>query len=217
MKILRRSLLEFVFRFLPFFFPSFKNTRLSYGNTGITMLLCHRDVFPVIYTVFSLFYFLGFSLPVHVVGDGTLSRADKRRLSRHFDILFSDSAHFERKIKDMLKPYKTVSKYRFSPDTFILKKKLLNANLLHPFDSFILLDADFLFAKHPVEIVRWLTAKNKRFFYGTHHWRTGSAEEDPEVIVRRLLYARFPSSLDRYYSGGLMGIPGKRFINLPYL
>ena len=117
----------------------------------------------------------------------------------------------------MLKPYKTVSKYRFSPDTFILKKKLLDANLLHPFDSFILLDADFLFAKHPVEIVRWLTAKNKRFFYGTHHWRTGSAEEDPEIIVRRLLYARFPSSLDRYYSGGLMGIPGKRFINLPYL
>jgi hypothetical protein len=186
-------------------------------NCGISMLLCHRYVLLCIYTLTSLFHEMGITLPVFIVDDGSLTSDDKRLLAKHFSVTFMEEKQSQLKLKKILQPYPHLSQLRFSSQTGLSKKKIFDAALLHPFERFIILDSDFLFFKKPKEIVSWILNKENSLLYGAHQWKETDAEEDPEIIVRRILYTLFPSKMDVYNSTGLLCIPSKKFIDLAYL
>src|SRR5690348_11924833 len=97
-----------------FFAPSKPSELLLPNKVGICVLLCHRDVTMFIYCLKSLFYHLGYSLPIFVVDDGSLTQKDQERMSSLFMVEILSPQTGYKKMKKMLKNYSYIAKNRFS-------------------------------------------------------------------------------------------------------
>lgn len=189
---------------------NFEPKKVIVDNTiGVTTLLCHHHIPLFIYSAMSLFYQLGYSLPIYVVDDGSLTKSDKQLLQNFFTATIDSSQVCEKKMHILLKKYSDFSKYRFDPRTPNAKKKF-DAYLLHPFSRFIYIDADILFYKKPTEIVSWIVSKNPvplyTSYYDSHQESANNA--DTEVSFRKLLYKYLSiNNMQIYFSSGLLCVP----------
>jgi hypothetical protein len=212
---MKQKILDFLIAFFLRFIPSV-NTNVPAGNVGIVTLLCHRDVHRYIYAINSLFYYLGNPLPLYVVDDGTLTKADIALLHRYFTVRIEEAASASRKIAKVLAPYQPLFDFRFSETTGVFKKKL-DAYFLSPFRRYIYLDSDILFFREPGEINRWLTKNTDTVLYTLRREDITTNANREAVITqyafRKLLYRSINSKTHPLFIAGFLCIPDKRVLS----
>ncbi len=175
-------------------------------SVGVTTLLCHRDVTMFIYALNSLFYHLEYQLPVFIVDDGSLTKADKKTLLQHFHAHIEDTASADVKMKKFLKRRSFIFKNRFSTTNGKYKLKL-DAILLHPFKRFIHLDADVLFFAPPTQIKRWIEKEEKRYFYPSYPEEIFARKNPLEFSLRTIIYKYLKIRITRGFNSGVLLFP----------
>lgn len=185
----------------------FKTTDyFSSNDLGMTTLLCHRDVWRAMYCWSSLFYYLGYSLPIYIADDGSLTEHDKDILRRKFRVVIEEVGNREKRAKIVFSRYKYIYKFRFNEDAPVLRKKL-DAFFLHPFKRSIYIDADVLFLSRPNRIIDWIRNNERTYLYsicGSSFRNKNNNEQTLIHIFRRLLYKYLHSSIDPYFSSGFL-------------
>ena len=210
---------DILFRCLIFLFETKKTPDVSH-QIGICSLVCHKHVDMFIYNLMSIFYYLGKSLPVYVVDDGSLTLEDSKKLKKYFTVIVESHRSSQDKMSRVLRGYKNILKFRFDEEVCALRKKL-DAFFLNPFARFIYLDADLLFHKYPKEIVNWLESKDEETLYTAHlpypkdffNYEAARLQH----AYRFLLSKYFSIPVDPSFNTGLLCIPNKKCLNLRFL
>ncbi len=218
--ILKRQIKEFIFKFLVNFLPSQKTESPVDNSIGITALLCHRYVDMFIYSISSFFYSANRPFPIFIVSDGSLTEADKKKLSKFFTVIIPSKKWCDTKMKKLLKNYPSFTEYRFSQNySKNMVRNKFDAFLLNPFDRFINFDSDVLFYKKPKEVLDWLYSKKNLGLYSVHEWKEKTrTNDDLAMVVRRLLRKIFSATSSHIYmSCGMIGFPNKECIDLAFL
>lgn len=189
----------------------------SKKNIGISTLLCHKDVNLYIYSLSSLFYWSGFSLPVYIVSDGSLTSDDYQKIRRRFKAIIIQEKNSLKKMSWILKKYKNIQKFRLDSNTNVLVKKF-DAILTCPFTKFIYLDADILFYKRPKEIIEWINEPQSRNLYTAHvPFPSNMFGLQKEILInsfRKVVSDALTPKTHASFNSGLLCISNKSSINL---
>lgn len=182
------------------------NDYFSRNDIGITTLLCHRDIWRAMYCWSSLFYYLGYSLPIYIADDGSLTEHDKHILRKKFRVVIEDVGDREKRARIVLSRYKYIYKFRFNEDAPVLKKKL-DAFFLHPFKRSIYIDADVLFLSRPDRIIDWIRNNEHTYLYSICGSTIRNKNVNEQTLIhlfRKLLYKYLHASIDPYFSSGFL-------------
>jgi tetratricopeptide (TPR) repeat protein len=123
----------------------------SRAVVGVHTLLRHGHVTMYLYSIQSLVRYSGLACSFHVYDDGTLTAQDVRLLREQIDgVRVIGEAEYAEADALRLLPYSSL----FLRD-HVFAKKLLGVVLNATTDRIMLLDADVLFFRCPLEIVDW--------------------------------------------------------------
>ncbi len=200
---------------LPVFFPKYNNA--GDNSVGVCTLLCHKHVTMFIWSTTAFFYFLGKSLPIYIVDDGSLTTKDIVKLRKYFKVFIDKQKIHQAKIERAVKKYKYIKKFRFDEKVLMYKKKL-DVFILCPFKKFIFLDADVLFIKKPKILIDWLKIDKGFNWYTAHHPYESKMYGYFDSIglwsFRRLLYKTLKNSLSPYFNSGILAVADSKSISL---
>lgn len=183
------------------------------SKVGICMLVCHKDVMMAIYSLKSLFFQLGYELPIYMVSDGSLTPSDYQKLRHHFTVQIEDVTQTTPRMKKVLKKYPYVAEHRFVTSTEAYKLKL-DVLLFCPFEKYIYMDADILFFRPPTEIIKWLESNSRTNYYTAHLEQFFEDEYYPEFSLRKLLYKHLNVQMTAGFSSGLFLVSNKKALSL---
>lgn len=173
-------------------------------ETGLGMLLCHSDVTMAVYCIQSLFFNLGYTLPLYIINDGSLTKNDKRKLANFFTVAIDDIPDALIKIKKKYSSYPLLFKYLSDKNNHVKKMKLA-VLLLAPFNKVICLDPDILFYKKPKEIKSFLEGEKNYFSTFRHEVYEKFVRENwMELHFRKLLYLHLRLESNYLFNSGLM-------------
>jgi len=108
--LIKELLFKLFFKYIPVFFQPKKSTEIQ-TKIGVTMLLCHKDMSLVLYSLQSLFFRLGYSLPVYITDDGSLTADDRHLLNTLFTVTIETEAQVLLKINKKFSNYPMLLKY----------------------------------------------------------------------------------------------------------
>ncbi len=215
-KYFKHKIRRLIFKSLVVLLPKHRHTEDD--NVGITTLLHHDAVDMFLYSLSSLFYFLGRNLSIFAVEDGSITTRDKKKISRYFNITFLDKSSADRKIKKITSKYTNFLKYRLA-DTSDVTKRKFDAILLSPFHKFLYIEPDILFFRRPEEIIKWFNENSDKFLYLKHDRKLldSNNREDLDYSYRQLLNEEKFRMTDVNFNSGLLGISTANKINLNML
>src|SRR5258708_2928616 len=192
--LIKDQLCKRVFEFVPSFFPIKK---AGSSEIGICMLLCHKDVTMALYSLQSLFFQTGYSLPIYIIDDGTLTESDYHKLEKLHKVTIDKKQEALSKIGKKFPKSPYLLKY-LGDDKNHIKKMRLATLLLAPFQKTICLDADILFFQSPAKIE--VFRKGKKNYIGALRSSAYESFIQNNVIdfhFRRLLFLHL--KLNRYF------------------
>ncbi|MEO8582128.1 MAG: hypothetical protein ABI425_06190 [Patescibacteria group bacterium] len=200
--LVKDQLCKFVFKKLPLFFPEKKATSTHFG---ICMLLCHKDMTMALYSLQSLFFHLGYALPLYIIDDGSLTKSDSATLRKLFTITIDTKSKALLKIRTNFGNYPTLLKYMEDEKNHVKRMKVA-ALLLSPFQKIICLEPDVLFFHLPAEIQSFKkTGKN---YFGVLHQAVYEQQfvhdNMMEMHFRRLLYFHLKLDIHFLFNGGFL-------------
>lgn len=183
----------------------FNPHKADWGSYGVTMLLCRSDVLTAIYSLQSLFYHLGYALPVYIISDGSLKTSDIRTLTRLFNAHIVLRENILHAMRRKYPKERLLLRYLHDPGAHIKRLKLA-ALLLSPFRKTIFLESDVLFTNTPREIKSFLRSSGN--FYGSIHPDTYTLLEKKkqhmDFLLRRVLYYRAGTKSDYLFNGSVL-------------
>lgn len=190
--------------------------RVLDNRVGITTLLCHDYVPMFIFNINSLFFAIGFSLPINIIDDGSLLKADKQILKKLLSVMIISEKTADAKMFSILKKYKNFLKYRFDNHNPISRKKW-DAYLLSPYERTIYLDSNLLFFKKPKVLFDWIDKESDFVLHLEHS--TGLLahdyeREDFDLMFRNLLSKSTMKLVSGGFNTGLLAIPNSVVFNL---
>ncbi len=136
------------------------------------MLIGKRHVGMCLWAIKSFLHFSGQRYRVVLHDDGTLRQEDISTLSEHLpNARVIRRVDADKEMADKLANYPLCKTFRFSVvetanhrgqkyNMFIMSLILLDINLLSDAEKIMILDADVLFFKKPVELINWINDQN---------------------------------------------------------
>jgi len=136
------------------------------------MLIGKRHVGMCLWAIKSLLHFSCQRYQIVLHDDGTLAQENIRTLSPHLpNVNVIRRVDADKAMSDKLADYPLCKSFRFSVvetanhrgqkyNMFIMSLILLDINLLSEAEKIMILDADVLFFKKPVELVNWINDQN---------------------------------------------------------
>jgi hypothetical protein len=136
------------------------------------MLIGKRHVGMCLWAIKSFLHFSGQRYHVVLHDDGTLRQEDISTLSEHLpNARVIRRVDADKEMADKLADYPLCKTFRFSVvetanhrgqkyNMFIMSLILLDINLLSDAEKIMVLDADVLFFKKPVELINWINDQN---------------------------------------------------------
>lgn len=206
----RSRIFEVLYRFAPRFFPP--QHAKKQNDFGISMLLCHKDIQMAVYCLQSLFFQLGYALPLYVVDDGSLTPSDKQYLHQMFTIQIVDTHKALTLMKQRFGKYTHFLRYLSDPLGHIKKMKIASF-FLSPFHKTICLEPDIVFLNLPKEILKFKEKGGK--YYGLLLLDLEDylmARNQTELVLRKLLYDKVGVNVDYLFNGGMM-LASKNHLN----
>lgn len=187
-------------------------------GTGVATLLCHRHVTRYIYAMLSLFWALGYRLPLYVMDDGTLTEPDMKQLHDYFTVTIGSAAETDISLKKILKPYKNITASLFNLRKYTVSSKLA-LMILAPFTRYILMDSDVLFFRNPAVITAWIGKKSGTVLYLRYPRRETHylSHYEYEYTLRSLLGITLGAGIDPFFNAGFVCIPDTSYMDLSVL
>src|SRR6185369_5557035 len=119
---LRVRIFKLLYTASPSLFPVQKAA--TSDQYGVSLLLCHRDMTLVLYSLSSLFYQIGQTLPIYILNDGSLTAEDKKTLHRLFTVQIENKERALEQVKKSFKKSRYLIKYLNDPIAHIKRLKL---------------------------------------------------------------------------------------------
>jgi lipopolysaccharide biosynthesis glycosyltransferase len=189
------------------------------GIVGITTIIKHEHVNMLLFSLYSLYYFLRQKLPCTVIDDGTLTDDDIRRISLIFIGIHIIRAEQAKKlIIPEISAYPFCLKYRNNNSAvFNLNKKLFDANLLNNYQKIIYMDADIICLNYPKKLINWIQTDITNSLYFSHHRYPNYFFPDVSelwCVIYRIFIKHVNSKCDFYFNSGFYCLQ-KKYYSLP--
>jgi len=212
---IKKQIEEFIFNRSIYKIPSFFS---DVKKVGVSTLIYKSGLKMTIYSLSSLFYSLGMTLPVFAVEDGTVKESDINLLKKHFSITILRNKDATKLIEEKFKFYKAFLRYRLNKKTPFTKYKL-DALLFSPFNKTLFLEADTLFFKKPSALDEWFRKKSAQVLFLEHPRAYLAAQErdEPDYTIRVLIDIYYRKLVSPSFNAGLLGIPNRKVINVKLL
>ena len=193
--------------------------REYHNEIGVCSILSHNHVYFYLLSIKSFFYFSKLTLPVFVVGDGSLTPKDISLLKHHIhNIRILDGKEAEKRILQKLQRYPYCLQYRkeIHPKLWNHNKKLFDPILLSGFKKFIYLDADILFFNVPQEIVDWVRSQKRLSLHMSYTEEYVQHEDRWGFLTVKVLSKLWKSKVTVAFNSGII-CSYRVFIRLPKL
>jgi hypothetical protein len=205
-----------LFKYSPLLFPKLKISNNK--DICVSTILYHNGINMTIYSLYSFFYNLGYSMPVVAFDDGTLTKKDIGKLKALFNIIFIKDTTATKHITRIFKNHPNFLKYRLDKNNPITKIKY-DSYLIPNYKRIIFLESDTLFFNHINDINLWIKSRSNRFLHLAHDRKFFDSyqREDVDYSLRLILNAYKFKMVSPNFNTGLVAIPNKNVINLKRL
>lgn len=158
------------------------------------------------------------NLPIFLVNDGSLTKADIRKIKKYFSIINPSDVSLTKRYQK--REYPHFYSYRMSDKTGICKKKF-DAYLWNPFAKSIAFDSDILFYRTPTHIIDFIQGNTtKQIYFSGRDASIFSRFSDLmgyEYTFRKLLSKHTKHIFDVSFNSGLMCIQNRTVFNIKRL